>query len=102
MIFISRIFYSELFPKQAFVWSVIFVGLNLCIQMVVPQRSKVVVLRICAGWSEHLLVAHTTFMKISCYGSHVLALASSDGLDEPVHPCRLNRAFTARMYVNTK
>ena len=29
-------------------------------------------LRICAGWSEPLLVAHTTLLKISCHGSYVL------------------------------
>ena len=26
-------------------------------------------LRVCAGWSEPLLVAHTTLLKISCRGS---------------------------------
>ena len=26
-------------------------------------------LRVCTGWSEHLLVAHTTLLKISCRGS---------------------------------
>ena len=28
-------------------------------------------LRICAGWSELLLVAHTTLLEISCRGSNV-------------------------------
>ena len=26
-------------------------------------------LRVCAGWSEALLVAHTTLLEISCTGS---------------------------------
>ena len=26
-------------------------------------------MRICEGWSEPLLVAHTTLLEISCYGS---------------------------------
>ena len=26
---------------------------------------------VCAGWSETLLVAHTTFLEISCHGSNV-------------------------------
>ena len=25
---------------------------------------------VCAGWSEHLLVAHTTLLEISCRGSY--------------------------------
>ena len=29
-------------------------------------------LRICAGWSEALLVAHTTLLEISCRGSYAL------------------------------
>ena len=29
-------------------------------------------LGICAGWSEPLLVAHTTLLEISCHGSYVL------------------------------
>ena len=29
-------------------------------------------LRICAGWSEHLLVAHTRLLEISCHGSNIL------------------------------
>ena len=27
-------------------------------------------LRVCAGWSEALLVAHTTLLEISCHGSY--------------------------------
>ena len=27
-------------------------------------------LRVCAGWSEPLLVAHTTLLEISCRGSY--------------------------------
>ena len=28
-------------------------------------------LRVCAGWSEPLLVAHTTLLEISCHGSYI-------------------------------
>ena len=31
-------------------------------------------LRICAGWSEPFLVAHTTLLEISCHGSNVICL----------------------------
>ena len=31
-------------------------------------------LRVCAGWSEHLLIAHTTFLEISCCGSFIIYL----------------------------
>ena len=31
-------------------------------------------LRVCAGWSEPLLVAHTTLLEIPCCGSYVNAL----------------------------
>ena len=28
-------------------------------------------LRVCAGWSEPLLVTHTTLLDISCHGSYM-------------------------------
>ena len=31
-------------------------------------------LRVCAGWSELLLVAHSTLLEISCHGSFYVAL----------------------------
>ena len=33
------------------------------------QAKALIRLRVCAGWSEPLLVAHTTLLKISCQGS---------------------------------
>ena len=33
------------------------------------QAKSLVSLCLCAGWSELLLVAHTTLMEISCHGS---------------------------------
>ena len=30
-------------------------------------------LRVCAGWSEPLLVAHTTLLEISCRGSLIMS-----------------------------
>ena len=35
-------------------------------------------LRVCAGWSEPLLVAHTTLLEISCHGSVMILLPSAD------------------------
>ena len=36
------------------------------------QLAKALIsLRVCAGWSEPLLVAHTTLLEISCLGSYV-------------------------------
>ena len=34
-------------------------------------------LRVCAGWSEPLLVAHTTLLEISCRGSCIVQLFAS-------------------------
>ena len=34
------------------------------------QVKVLISLRVCAGWSEPLLVAHTTLLEISCHGSH--------------------------------
>ena len=33
------------------------------------QAKALIRLRVCAGWSEPLLVAHTTLLEISCHGS---------------------------------
>ena len=33
------------------------------------QANALISLRVCAGWSESLLVAHTTLLEISCRGS---------------------------------
>ena len=35
------------------------------------QAKALIRLRICAGWSETLLVAHTTLLEISCRGSYI-------------------------------
>ena len=32
-------------------------------------------LRVCAGWTEPLLFAHTTLLKITCHGSIVFLMA---------------------------
>ena len=38
---------------------------------IVKQHAKALIrLRVCAGWSEALLVAHTTLLEISCHGSY--------------------------------
>ena len=42
--------------------------------MIIKRQAKALIsLRVCAGWSEHLLVAHTTLLEISCHGSFVTA-----------------------------
>ena len=41
---------------------------------ILKRRAKALIrLRVCAGWSEPLLVAHTTLLEISCHGSIVYA-----------------------------
>ena len=39
------------------------------------QPKALIRLRIGAGWSEPLLVAHTTLLEISCHGSFVLTFS---------------------------
>ena len=39
------------------------------------QAKALIRLRVCAGWSEPLLVAHTTMLEISCHGSLPLGVA---------------------------
>ena len=49
------------------------------------QLAKALIsLRICAGWSEPLLVAHTTLLEISCRGSHVQYLIMLFSLYESI------------------
>ena len=38
-------------------------------------EKALISLRVCAGWSEPLLVAHTTLLEISCHGSIIYMLA---------------------------
>ena len=42
--------------------------LNL-LRKVKRQANALISLRVCAGWSEPLLVAHTILLEISCHGS---------------------------------
>ena len=45
-------------------------GQSPMIHRVLKQLAKALIrLHVCAGWSELLLVAHTTFLEISCRGS---------------------------------
>ena len=37
-------------------------------------------MRVCAGWSEPLLVAHTTLLEISCHGSYFISTNYSNGV----------------------
>ena len=49
--------------KWCLVSSLIFIGYS--------RSEKVLIsLPVCAGWSEPLLVAHTTLLEISCCGSN--------------------------------
>ena len=36
------------------------------------QVKALISLQVCAGWSEPLLVAHTTLLEISCHSSNQL------------------------------
>ena len=36
------------------------------------QAKALIRLRVCAGWSEPLLIAHATLMEISCRGSYTV------------------------------
>ena len=43
-------------------------GQELNIHRIFKRLTKALIrLRVCAGWSEALLVAHTTLLEISCY-----------------------------------
>ena len=44
------------------------------------QAKALIRLRICAGWSEPLLVAHTTLLEISCQGSSVITMRETQVL----------------------
>ena len=43
-------------------------------RMVKRPAKTLIRLQVCTGWSEPLLVAHTTLLEISCHGSFVVAL----------------------------
>ena len=50
-----------------------FIGLNICIQEILNnmRHAKALIrLRVYAGWSEPLLVTHTTLLEISCHSSY--------------------------------
>ena len=40
------------------------------IEYIKPLAKALIRLRVCAGWSETLLVAHTTLLEVSCCGSN--------------------------------
>ena len=47
----------------------------LNIHIIFKRQAKALIrLRVCAGWSEPLLVAHTTMLEISCRGSNNIVL----------------------------
>ena len=44
-------------------------------QRIFKRLAKALIsLRHCAGWSEPLLVTHTTLLEISCHGSYIILL----------------------------
>ena len=43
------------------------------------QAKALTILRVCAGWSEPLLVAHTILLEISCCGSIIIFCAVCRG-----------------------
>ena len=47
-------------------------GQLLSIHRIFKRAAKALIrLRLCTGWSEPLMVAHTTLLEISCHGSYV-------------------------------
>ena len=42
---------------------------SLALRIFKRLEKALIRLRVCAGWSEALLVAHTTLLEISCHGS---------------------------------
>ena len=38
------------------------------------KRLAKTLIRLCAGWSELLLVAHTTLLETSCHGSYLVIM----------------------------
>ena len=57
------------------------------------QAKALVRLRFCAGWSEHLLVAHTTLLEISCHGSFVCKTPQWSALIHKMHEAVCSTSF---------
>ena len=55
---------------------------------IVKRLAKALIsLRVCAGWSEPLLVAHTTLLEISCCGSNIyMHFAQWAEMKSKIHP----------------
>ena len=91
-------------------------GQQLNNQRIFIRLAKALIsLRVSTGWSEPLVVTHTTLLEISCHGSIIcnwasiiefgtVAFASRDGSGEPAQMRRLARVFIARVqkYRKTK
>ena len=76
-------------------------------RIVKRQANALIRLCVCAGWSEALLVAHTTLLEITCHGSYMyipikisqnhlyflyILHFQCQSLNEPLHlRCRSNR-----------
>ena len=59
-------------------------------------------LRVCAGWSETLLVAHTTLLEIILYGG-ILTMPAFGNLRRVVCDCAVNRVkYTQTVKGNIK
>ena len=52
-------------------------------------------LHVCAGWSEALLVAHTTLLEISCHGSIILF-----DCDSKIYCCLFSVHNSYNVYIN--
>ena len=86
----------------------------LNIHRIFKRLAKALIrLRVCAGWSEPKLVAHTTLLEISIILSakmlkpsepvssrrYKLACSRNSDSDQPVHPHSLNRSLERRVSV---
>ena len=66
-------------------------GQKFNIHRIFKRLAKALIsLRVCAGWSEPLQVAHNTLLEISCHGSFVNSDGSSETVDAKIglrHVC---------------
>ena len=54
-------------------------------QRIFKRLAKALIsLRLCAGWSEALLVAHTTLLEISCHGLYIRQLSTDSVINNTV------------------
>ena len=56
-------------------------------------------LRVCAGWSEPLLVAHTTLLEISCHGSIIILRCFLGSYIHVLERCLINVGHMGKQFL---